>query len=57
VHACVTAILPGARCLMPCSAADHLNTNYCMRRRKALAIYPVILLYASIGWLGLVKSK
>jgi len=25
--------------------------------RKALAIFPVILLYASLGWLGLVKSK
>jgi hypothetical protein len=27
------------------------------RRRKALAVYPVILLYASLGWLGLVKAK
>lgn len=25
--------------------------------RKALAVYPVLLLYTSIGWFGLVKSK
>jgi hypothetical protein len=29
----------------------------CACRRKALAIYPIILLYASIGWFALVKSK
>ena len=34
----------------PCAACC------CCLRRKTLAIYPVVLLYASIGWLALVKS-
>jgi hypothetical protein len=25
-------------------------------RRRALAVYPVLLMYVSIGWLALVKS-
>ena len=25
-------------------------------RRRALAVYPVLLMYTSIGWLALVKS-
>ena len=33
-----------------------LSLHHCCLRRKTLAIYPVVLLYASIGWLALVKS-
>lgn len=27
-----------------------------LHRRRALAVYPVLLMYTSIGWLALVKS-
>jgi hypothetical protein len=36
----------------PCTPGDWL---LCCRRR-ALAVYPVLLMYVSIGWLALVKS-
>ncbi len=29
---------------------------FCTCRRKALAVYPVLLMFVSIGWLALVKS-
>lgn len=32
-----------------------IDCLFCCRRR-ALAVYPVLLMYVSIGWLALVKS-
>lgn len=31
-------------------------SNSVPQRRRFLAVYPVLLMYASIGWLALVKS-
>lgn len=42
-----------------CTVLNRLLTHtlLLMCSRRALAIYPVVLLYASIGWLGLVKAR
>jgi hypothetical protein len=38
-------------CLIMC-----VSDRVTMCRRRALAVYPVLLMYVSIGWLALVKS-